>query len=350
MLVFLGVFLHMVGGIAAGSFYIPFKKVKRWSWESYWIISGVFSWLVMPWLVAVLTVPDLFDILRASSYSDLSWTYLMGVLWGIGGLTFGLTMRYLGVSLGMAIALGFCSVFGTLIPPIYDGTILTFALETSGVIILSGVLVCVVGIVMCGWAGITKEKELPEEKKKETVTEFNFTKGFLVAIFSGILSACMAFGFTAGKPIALLSIEKGVSPLWQNSAVLIVILAGGFTTNFIWCMILNIKNKSSRDYINSEAPLLTNYLFSAIAGITWYLQFMFYGMGSTKMGKYDFASWTLHMAFIIIFSNIWGLYLGEWKGSGKRTLRLLIAGILIVIFSTVLIGAGNYLGGGETGH
>lgn len=344
MNVFSGVFLHLIGGLAAGSFYIPFKKVKKWSWESYWLVSGFFSWIIMPWAVAFCTVPDIGAVLRESEGSVLFWTYLMGMLWGIGGLTFGLTMRYLGVSLGMSIALGFCSVFGTIIPPVYEGTFGNYLQETSGLLALSGVLVCVLGIAICGWAGVSKEKEMPEEKKKETIQEFNFYKGFVVAIFSGILSACMSFGFTAGKPIAVLALEKGVSPLWQQSPVLIVILAGGFTTNFIWCLMLNSKNKSFGDYKSIDTPLLTNYIFSAMAGIIWYLQFMFYGMGSGKMGKYDFVSWTLHMAFIIVFSNLWGLYFREWKGSGKRTMQLIWSGIATVILSTILIGISNYLG------
>jgi L-rhamnose-H+ transport protein len=343
MNIFSGVFLHLVGGLAAGSFYIPFKKVKKWSWESYWLISGIFSWIFMPWSVALVTVPDLMGVLTATDPKVLFWTYLMGMLWGIGGLTFGLTMRYLGVSLGMSIALGFCSVFGTIIPPLYEGTFTSYLKETSGLVAMSGVLVCVMGIIVCGLAGMSKEKEVSEEKKKETIKEFNFSKGFIVAVFSGILSACMAFGFAAGKPIAALAVEKGVDPLWQNNPVLIIVLAGGFTTNFLWCLILNIKNKTGGDYFSKETPLLPNYIFSALAGVIWYLQFMFYGMGSGKMGKYDFVSWTLHMAFIIVFSNVWGLYFHEWKDSGKKTMRLIWSGILVVIFSTLLIGLGNYL-------
>ncbi|MFN3404295.1 MAG: L-rhamnose/proton symporter RhaT [Cytophagaceae bacterium] len=343
-MVILGIILHLIGGLAAGSFYIPYKKVRLWSWESYWIAGGVFSWIAAPWIVALLTVPNLFQILAGAEMSDILWTYFMGILWGVGGLTFGLTMRFLGVSLGMAIALGFCSVFGTLIPPIYDGSFFSFMKEISGITIFAGVVVCVLGIAVCGWAGISKEKEMPESMKKEAITEFNLFKGLAVAVFSGILSACMAFGFSAGKPIANLAMQYGTDPLWQNSPVLIVILAGGFTINFIWCLALNIKNNSLQNYYDRSTPLLKNYLFSAVAGIIWYLQFMFYGMGSSKMGKYDYASWTLHMAFIIIFSNLWGLYYKEWKGSSNKTMQLVRFGIMVVIFSTIIIGLGNYYG------
>ncbi|MHC4204755.1 MAG: L-rhamnose/proton symporter RhaT [Planctomycetota bacterium] len=343
-MVALGIFLHALGGFAAGSFYIPFKKVRDWAWESYWLVGGFFSWIIIPFLVALLTVPGLFSILGEAPVRSVLLCYLFGLLWGIGGLTFGLSMRYLGMSLGYAIALGFCAAFGTIIPPIFDeqiGTLLNFA---SGQTTLAGVVVCLVGIGICGWAGVCKEKEMPEEKKKETIKEFNFVKGLWVAVFAGVMSACMAFGIKAGKPIAQLAVDRGVHSLWQNSAVFIYILAGGFTTNFIWCVFLNLKNRTGRNYLDSgNKSLLGNYIFSAMAGTTWYFQFMFYGMGTTKMGKYDFSSWTIHMAFIIVFSNIWGLIFHEWKGSSRRTHQIVFAGILVLILSTIVVGYGNYL-------
>jgi L-rhamnose-H+ transport protein len=340
----LGIFLHSVGGFAAGSFYIPFKKVRNWAWESYWLVNGFLSWIIMPWLIAFLTVPGLISILRGAPKSSVIWSYLFGLLWGVGGLTFGLSMRYLGMSLGYAIALGFCAAFGTIIPPIYDGTFGDLITSVSGLTTLAGILVCLVGIAICGWAGISKEKELSDEKKKETIKEFNFTKGLWVAIFAGVMSACMAFGIAAGEPIGKLAVERGVPSLWQKSPIFICILAGGFTTNFIWCVFLNIKNRTTKNYLDtSNASLAGNYVFSALAGITWYFQFMFYGMGTTKMGQYDFSSWTIHMAFIIVFSNIWGLIFREWKGTSRRTHTIVFSGILVLILSTFVVGLGNYL-------
>lgn len=340
----LGVFLHAVGGFAAGSFYIPFKKVRHWSWESYWLVGGVFSWILMPWLVASRTVPQLLHVLGDIPADTLFKTYLFGVLWGVGGLTFGLSMRYLGMSLGYAIALGFCAAFGTIIPPVFQGVFDEMVVRVSGLTILAGVAVCLAGIALCGWAGMAKERELSAAQKQATIREFSFLKGVLVAVFAGIMSSCMAFGIAAGKPIAQLATQHGTAALWQNSPVLIVVLAGGFTTNFLWCLLLNIKSRSASDYVKAgDASLAANYFFSALAGITWYLQFMFYGMGTTKMGRYDFSSWTLHMAFIIAFSNLWALWFREWKGSSRRTLKIVIGGIVVVVLSTVVVGMGNYL-------
>jgi len=341
---FLGVFLHALGGFAAGSFYIPYKGVRKWAWESYWLVGGVFSWIFAPWVIAWLTCPDPVAVLRSAPLSSLFWSYVFGLLWGIGGLTFGLSMRYLGMSLGYALALGFCAAFGTIIPPIFKGEFPVLLSSASGLVTLAGVGVCLAGIAVCGKAGVSKERELSSEEKKAAIREFDFMKGVWVAIFAGIMSACMAFAIQAGKPIAKLAVETGTRELWQNTPVFIVILAGGFTTNFIWCAILNVRNKTARDYVNAgDASLAINYVLSALAGITWYLQFMFYGMGTTQMGRYDFSSWTIHMAFIIVFSNMWAILFHEWKGSSRRTHHIVFAGIIILIASTLVVGYGNYI-------
>jgi len=343
----LGIVLHAIGGFAAGSFYIPFRKVRNWSWESYWLVSGLFAWIVMPWTVAWLTLPGLVDVLAGAPAGSAALCVLFGVLWGIGGLTFGLSMRYLGMSLGYAMALGYCAAFGTIIPPLYFGTFGALLTSVPGLVTLAGVGVCLAGIAVCGWAGIAKERELTDTQKRETVGEFNFKKGLWVAFLCGVMSACFAFGIAAGKPIADRAVALGAAPLFSNGPSFIFIMAGGFLTNFIWCMILNARNRSFGDYASGNgASVGVNYFFSALAGTIWYFQFMFYGMGTTKMGAYDFSSWSIHMAFIIVFSNIWGLLFREWKGTSVRTHRIIIAGILILVLSTWVVGLGNYLAAG----
>lgn len=341
---FLGVFFHALGGFASGSFYLPFRKVKGWSWESAWIVGGFASWIIVPLVMGGLTVSGLFPSISSASTTVLFWTYFFGVLWGIGGLTFGLTMRYLGISLGMAVALGFCSAFGTLIPPIWEGRFGELLNTRAGNFALLGVLVCLVGIAVCGWAGILKERELDEAAQKAAVAEFNLRKGLIIATISGILSACFAFALSAGRPIAEKAVELGTDPLYQNNAIYPVLLLGGFTTNFIWCMILNFRNKSFGDYSNAKSPLLNNYLWAALAGTTWYFQFFFYGMGDNYLPpSMRFSGWTMHMAFIITFSTLWGLALHEWKGSSKKTFRVVYLGLFLIVFSTVLIGMGSQL-------
>jgi len=244
----------------------------------------------------------------------------------------------------MGIALGLTAIFGTLIPPIYNGQFSSLINSSSGLVTLFGILVSVIGIVITGRAGVRKDKELSTEEKQDTIKEFNLKKGIVVAVFAGIMSASFAFGIASGVAITEKAVEIGTPTLFSNSPLFVVIMAGGFTTNFIWCMILAIKNGTLKDYIKTkETPRTKNYLFAALGGIIWYFQFMFYGMGTTKMGDIDFASWSIHMSFIIIFSNMWGMILNEWKGSSKQTINKLLLGLGILILSTFIIGIGNYL-------
>jgi L-rhamnose-H+ transport protein len=357
----LGVVLHFIGGFASAVFYLPYRRVKHWAWESYWLAGGVFSWIIAPWVLASLMVPDLLVVLRSAPLKSLGWSYFFGALWGVGGLSFGLTVRYLGFALGTAMALGYCAAFGTLLPPIFAGEFGGVIKTGSGLIVMGGVAVALAGIAISGLAGVSKEREMPEEEKKAAIKEFSFVKGVWVATFCGIMSACMSYGFAAGKPIAALAVQHGASELWKNLPVLIIVLAGGFTTNFIWCLALNLRNRSHGDYFRRETPndpannnpaatgasvavpLLANYFFSALAGTLWYFQFFFYGMGTSKMGRFDFSSWTLHMASIIIFGTLVGVCLSAWKGASARTRRLMLSGLVVLVTSTIVIGYGNSL-------
>jgi len=379
----LGVFFHWLGGLASASFYVPYRGVKHWAWETYWLVGGFFSWIIAPWIIALVMTRDLMGVLHEAPASSLFWAYVFGVLWGLGGLTFGLTMRYLGMSLGMAMVLGYTAAFGTLMPPIFRGVFASEVLGThSGLVILVGVAVCLLGIAVAGAAGVSKEREMSTEQKRSSIKEFDLKKGLGVGTFSGVISACFAYGLAAGDPIKAITIQHRTPVLWQGLPVLVVVLAGGFTTNFIWCLILNIRNRTGYQYFESEirgkvparneehiletatdapaeemavavavaqepavrAPMLANYLLAALAGTTWYMQFFFYTMGETQMGRYKFSSWTLHMASIIIFSTLWGIALSEWKGAGSKTKLLVAFSLLVLVSSTIIVGYGNYIG------
>jgi L-rhamnose-H+ transport protein len=380
---FRGVVFHWLGGFASGSFYVPYRGVRKWAWEVYWLAGGIFSWLIGPWVLALINTRDLLAVLHEAPTSALVKAFLFGALWGVGGLTFGLTMRYLGMSLGMGVALGYTAVIGTLVPPLIHREFASKVLgTTSGQVILIGIAVCILGIVLAGMAGMSKEKEMTEEQKRSSIREFNFVKGILVATFSGVFSACFAMGLDAAAPVAEISARHGTTLLWTGLPKLCVVLVGGFTSNFIWCLILNIRNRTGYQYFHSRlrrrapargketiiettleapseevveqlprakavrgerVPMLRNYLFCALAGLTWYFQFFFYTMGETQMGNYKFSSWTIHMASIIIFSSLWGIALKEWKGASGFTKTLLAMGLATLIFSTLVVGYGNYL-------
>ena len=367
---FLGVIFHWLGGLASGSFYVPYKGVKKWSWETFWLAGGMFSWFICPWIGAFFLSHDLLAVLGETKPYDFWMTYLMGALWGLGGLTFGLTMRYLGMSLGMAIALGYCAAFGTLVPPLVKHEFASKLLEPhGGKIVLGGVFVCLLGILIGGIAGVRKEKEMAGEGKTSTIAEFNLWKGLGIATFSGVMSSCFSFGFQFGTPISEISKAHGTGPLWVGLPVITVILLGGLTTNFVWCVMLHIKNRSAHQYfsasvkpvagqtaggdghgkassaqnfeVGSSVPLIPNWGFCALAGTFWYLQFFFYQMGESQMGAYKFSSWTLHMASIIIFSTLWGIFFKEWKGAQPRTKSLVALMLALLVGSTVIIGFGN---------
>jgi L-rhamnose-H+ transport protein len=393
-----GVVYHWLGGLASGSFYVPYRGVKRWAWETFWLAGGFFSWIIAPWILAHVMTKDLLPVLHEAPATALFWSFFFGLLWGIGGLTFGLTMRYLGLSLGMAVVLGLCAAFGTLMPPIFRGEFMTQVVgTTSGRVILLGIFVCLAGIAAAGLAGVSKERVMSPEQQRAAIKEFNLKKGVAVAVLSGVMSACFAYGLAAGDPIKALTLQHGTAVLWQGLPVLVVVLIGGFVTNFIWCLVLLIRNRTGYQYFTSRvrgdaqadettmetaidapsremvngadgsstgrtavmieappaaeevrAPMLRNYLLCALAGTTWYFQFFFYTMGETQMGRYKFSSWTLHMASIIIFSSLWGIGFKEWKGAGKRAAQLLTLALLLLVGSTVIVGYGNYLGMAST--
>jgi len=260
-------------------------------------------------------------------------------------------MRYLGLSLGMAIALGLTAAFGTLMPPLFSGELLsTLIWSFHGQIILLGLVVCLTGIAVIGRAGRSKERDLSPEAQRAAIAEFDLKKGILVAIFSGIMSACFAYGLAAGEPVRQLTLKAGTAPIWQGLPVLCIVLLGGAATNFLWCAVLVIKNGTLREYLGGAGPaadgvapppLLRNYLLCALAGCAWYFQFFFYTMGESQMGRFGFSSWTLHMASIIIFSSLWGFALNEWRGASRKTLTLVFTGLALLVSSTVIIGLGN---------
>ena len=385
---FIGVIYHWIGGFASATNFIPFRGIKRWSWEIYWLIQGFAAWIVAPTLLGSIFVPNLFGIIHqvyVTNPKNVMLAFLFGVLWGVGGITFGLAIRYLGIALGYAIALGLCAAFGTVVPPIAHGQFGAILHSTAGQIILLGVLVCLIGVAVNGAAGVSKEREItPEEKAEAGETDYNFGKGIAIAILAGFMSSFFAFGLDAGKPIGDLArtqlLAAGRLDLWQNLPILVVVLWGGFVTNFIWSAILIFQNGSVRQFAGEPgsnpmrathatgqtlvdfdpldpstydrlAPrtLIANYIFAAMAGVIWYFQFFFYSMGQTKMGKYDFSSWTLHMASIIIFATLWGLFLKEWRGTSRRTKTLVATGLFLLISSTVVVGYGNYLKANQDG-
>lgn len=343
-----GIVIFMLGGLAGAIFYMPFKKVTGWAWESYWLVYALFGLLIVPWILAFTMSPNVLDVLREAPRSELWYCYLCGAAWGLGGLTWGLMIRYLGVGLGLAMGCGICSAAGTLIPPMLKGSDAISAMFTTsgGQVSVLAALISVAGIVFVGMAGMSKENELSDEQKKKTVAEFNFKKGIIAVLFSGLMSSAMSFGLQGGGQTEALALE--IAPVssmaWKGMPVLVIVLLGGFTVNFVWCVLLNFKNKTTGDYIRPEGPvLMANLFFAGLAGAVWCSQFICFKTGEPQMGDTSYIGWAVLMASQILFSQLLGLSLGEWKGTSSKTIRLLVTGLVLLMVSAVAAGLSGYL-------
>lgn len=342
----LGTLIFILGGLAGAVFYLPFKKVKNWAWESYWMIYAIFALLIVPWVLAYFTSPNIISVLKATPHKELGYCFLCGAMWGVGGLTWGLMIRYLGVGLGLAIGCGLCSAAGTLIPPVIKGEFAqliwssTGQINQAGLASLVSVAVSVVGIFFVGGAGMSKETELSEEVKKATVAEYNFKLGLCVAIFSGLMSAAMNFGLQGGVDLEKLAktVEPVTSNTWKGIPVLVVVLLGGFAVNFLWCLFLNLKNKTTGDYVKSGAPLAGNLFFAGLAGVLWCSQMICLKTGEPAMGSMSYVGWSVMFSGMILFSTLFGIALGEWRNTSSRTRVLLALGLICLVASSVISG------------
>ena len=334
--ILIGLLIIAVGSLGQSSSYVPINKVKSWSWESFWLIQGVFAWIVFPLLGAFLALPEGIGLGELFQKEGSFSAMIYGMLWGIGGLTFGLSMRYLGVALGQSIALGTCAGFGTLFPALLGGQDL---LHGDGLILLLGVCITLAGIAIIGYAGSLRAQNMTEEEKRAAVKDFALTKGLLVALLAGVMSACFNLGLEAGAPISDYVRGQGASELFALNPVILFVTLGGFITNAAYCIYQNLKNHTGSEYLSvSGGIFLNNVLFCALAGVLWYSQF--FGLG---MGKSFFAdspvmlafSWSILMSLNVIFSNVWGIILKEWQGVSRKTIFVLITGMLVLFISLI---------------
>lgn len=355
----IGLLIIAIGAFCQSSCYVPINKIKDWSWESYWIVQGVFAWLVLPFLGALLAVPageSLFGLFADAPSFNLWMTIFFGVLWGVGGLTFGLSMRYLGVALGQSIALGTCAGLGTIMGPVLLQTFFPapFPLEENGIIqlaqdgsvimtthiekltfaVIIGVIVTLLGIAIIGVAGSMKSASLSEEEKKAAVKDFNFPKGLAIALLAGFMSGCFNVGLEFGKEIHFSETNK----MFETLPATFLVTFGGFITNMIYCFYQNKKNKTWGDYKKGNV-WFNNIIFCLLAGALWYSQFFGLSLGRSffeKGSTMDTLAFCVLMALNVVFSNVWGIILKEWKGCSRKTIAVLICGIIVLVISCFL--------------
>jgi L-rhamnose-H+ transport protein len=338
--IFLGLFLIAMGAFSSGSFAIPFGKIKGWEWESYWLIYSISAYIIFPLIACLVFVPEFVNIYKAIPSAILLRVFLLGIVYGIGNLSFGLSLRYLGISLGYALSLGLMLAIGTLIPPLIDGRLSIMIARSGGTLLIAGVLVACCGIALSGWAGFLKDSRTSDSEKHRNISEFNFMKGLFAAILVGITGSAMSLGFEQGLPIAEYAEKAGVNPLFTTLPVMLLMLSGTLVTTIIWCIHLGLRNNSLRNFTKtgSSAALSLNCLFALSAGFLWFIQFILYGMGKSKMGPFTFTSWGILMALTIVFATLWGLYRKEWKGASAKVYIIMIISLLIIIISSYMIG------------
>ncbi len=343
----LGTGLHAAGGISASTCYIPFNKTKKWSWESYWLIQAAFAWMIMPLLIGFLTVPQLFEVLRNAPPGSLVIPFILGAVYGFGGMSFGYAIRHIGFSLTYTISIGISAVLGTLTPLVLNGTVVEHFQKPGGLIVLGGMMLSMSGVALCGSAGYNKEKDLKASEGTNGDIHFNMKKGLTLTLIAGLLSAVFGISLEYGQPVSDLAAKYGAGH-FEGNAKLLVSTAGCFFTNLIWFVILGYRQGTLREIVRTgkigRRSFLNNYLLAALGGSLWYLQFFFYGLGHVRMGNFRFASWVIHMSMLIFFSYLIGLILKEWKNVKRKTYARLIVALLILIISFIVMTYGSMQG------
>jgi L-rhamnose-H+ transport protein len=334
-----GIGWHVVGAASAASFYAPIEKVRKWSWETTWAVAGFFSWILLPIGVSLILLPSFGGFYSSMDPQLLLKVALFGAMWGVGNVGYGLTMRYLGMSLGIGVAIGVTLVVGTLIPPLSNGQAALLFTTTSGLLTMAGVLVALIGVAVVSYAGHQKEVQL-----KAGPQEFNLKLGLLLAGLCGVFSSGMSFAINAAKPMEAAALHLGVNPLYAALPSYVIIMGGGAVVNMSYCFIrlAVLKRISLKDDLAQPgATLVRNGVLAATGGIMWYLQFFFYAWGAANIPQHlSYVNWMLHMSIYVLCGGLVGLALGEWAGVGSRPVRILWAGMITIIVAANLVGLG----------
>jgi L-rhamnose-H+ transport protein len=341
----IGTGLHAIGGISAATCYLPNTQTRKWSWGTFWLVQSLFAWIIMPVIVGLLTIPGFFSILNDAPSKPFWMAFLLGAAYGFGGMSFGKAINHIGYSLTYTLAIGISAVLGTILPMLILGGIGSYFSKPGGGIVLSGMIVSVLGVILCGWSGFKKEKDLNSLAGEKT--GFNMSVGLFLTIVAGVLSGVFNLSLEYGQSIADMAAQKGAVN-FQGNAKLIISTSGCFVVNFIWFIVAGIRNGTLKEFLPkndlTRQEIFRNWLWSALAGTLWCLQFFFYGLGHVKMGNFQFASWVLHMSMLIFFSYIVGVLMKEWKSVKRDTYVLLIIGLLTLIVSFCITSYGSYLG------
>lgn len=341
----LGTGLHAIGGVSASTCYLPYQGTRNWSWGTFWLVQASFAWIIMPLVLGVLTVPGFFDVLAQSPPGAFWGAFLLGALYGFGGMSFGLAIKHVGYSLTYTLSIGISAVLGTILPLTIFGGLTDYFARPGGSIVLTGMVLSIIGVLICGWAGFRKERDITAAEGAGV--QFNMTAGLLLTIVAGVLSGVFNVSLEVGQPIADLAALNGAGN-FQGNAKQIVSTAGCFAVNLIWFLVAGMRDGTLREFtMKSGIPagvMARNTLWSAFAGTLWSLQFFFYGLGHVQMGSFQFASWVLHMSMLIFFSYVVGMAMKEWRSVRRSTYAILVVALVVLVLSFVITSYGSYYG------
>ncbi len=341
----IGTGLHAIGGVCAASCYLPATQTRSWSWGTFWLVQALFAWIIMPIVVGWLTVPGFFRILLDAPAKPFWIAFLLGAAYGFGGMSFGKAINHIGYSLTYTMAIGISAVLGTIFPMMIFGGLGDFFTKPGGGIVLTGMILSMVGVIICGWAGFKKEKDLNAINLNKA--GFNMTLGLLLTIVAGVLSGVFNLSLEYGQPISDMAARNGAGH-FEGNAKMVISTSGCFVVNLIWFLVAGFRNGTLKEFLPQNGlpsrTLVRNWLWSAMAGTLWCFQFFFYGLGHVKMGNFQFVSWVLHMSMLIFFSYIVGVLMKEWKSVKLKTYILLITGLLTLILSFCITSYGSYIG------
>lgn len=350
--IFMGIGLHALGGISAATCYISQKGAPKWSWQTYWIVTCLMAWFLMPLIVSAITVPELMSVLRETPPAVVLKISLLGAAYGFGGMAFAVAIRHIGFSLTYAIAIGISAVFGTVVPAMLNGTLISNFQKPGGLVVLAGFIVSVVGVAVCGKAGFMKEGELGEQKETESnAPKFDMKKGLGLVILAGVLSGIFGVAVAGGTEIDVIAMAHGAKEGFAGYAKYIFITGGTLVINLIWWGVVCVRKKTLREFVHHEegrGKLALYYLMGIIAGALWFGQFIFYEQGHVRMGDFMFISWGIHMAMLVFFSFGVGLIFKEWNACNRKTIGVLLVGLLVLVSSFGLITYGSYIGESAT--
>jgi L-rhamnose-H+ transport protein len=336
----LGTGFHAVGAGSAALCYAPQRYVRQWSWQTYWLLQALVCWLILPWVFAYFTIPELGAVLAEAPKDAMLKSYLLGAVYGIGGIAFGVAIRYIGFSLTYALAISISCVLGTLLPPLLAGTLGETLSSQAGTLVIGGVLVGGIAMIVTGFAGFRRERETGNQVDK---TPFNARRGLPIVLLAGVLSAVFNFSLRAGQPVADVAAAHGAGD-FQGNVIYLFSNSGAFTTTLLYAGWLAFRGGTWGEYCRTAdgQGLARNYLLSGLTGLLWYLQFFFYGLGHVRMGRFEFSSWAIHMIILILLSCGFGVAIGEWRSVRPATKLLVTGSIGLLLLAVGLISYGNY--------